>query len=88
MMKNVKRDQQGSSEKQLLVSIVTPSYNQSRFIEDTILSIKNQDYASIRSINREWSSTDNTLEIFEKYWDTYNLHRASEKGKITISLKF
>ena len=32
------------------ISIVTPSYNQRRFIEDTILSVKNQDYTNIEHI--------------------------------------
>ena len=32
------------------ISIVTPSYNQRRFIEDTILSVKNQDYPNIEHI--------------------------------------
>jgi len=32
------------------ISIVTPSYNQGQFIEDTILSVKNQDYPNIEHI--------------------------------------
>ena len=61
-----------------LVSIITPSYNQGKFIEDTILSVKNQDYPNIEHIIVDGSSTDNTLEIFKKYEGTYNMRWISE----------
>jgi len=61
-----------------LVSIVTPSYNQGRFIEDTILSVKNQDYPNIEHIIVDGGSTDNTLEILRKYEGTYNMRWISE----------
>ena len=61
-----------------LVSIVTPSYNQGRFIEDTILSVKNQDYPNIEHIVVDGGSTDNTLEILRKYENEYNLKWISE----------
>lgn len=32
------------------ISIVTPSYNQGQFIEDAILSVKNQDYPNFEHI--------------------------------------
>jgi len=61
-----------------LVSIVTPSYNQGRFIEDTILSVKNQDYPNIEHIVVDGGSTDNTLDILKKYEGTYNMRWISE----------
>jgi len=61
-----------------LVSIVTPSYNQGRFIEDTILSVKNQDYPNIEHIVVDGGSNDDTLEILRKYEDEYNLKWISE----------
>lgn len=61
-----------------LVSIVTPSFNQGRFIEDTILSLKNQDYPNIEHIIVDAGSTDNTLEILRKYEGTYNMRWISE----------
>ena len=61
-----------------LVSIVTPSFNQGRFIEDTILSVKNQDYPNIEHIVVDGGSTDNTLDILKKYEGTYNMRWISE----------
>jgi glycosyltransferase involved in cell wall biosynthesis len=61
-----------------LVSIITPSYNQGRFIEDTILSVKRQDYPNIEHIIVDGASTDNTVDILEKNQDTYNLRWVCE----------
>lgn len=61
-----------------LVSIITPSYNQGAFIEDTILSVKNQRYPYIEHIIIDGGSTDNTLKIIKKYDNTYNLTWISE----------
>jgi len=61
-----------------LVSIVTPSYNQGQFIEQTILSVKNQNYPNIEHIIVDGGSTDNTLDILKKYEGTYNMRWASE----------
>lgn len=63
------------------VSIITPSYNQGRFIEDTLLSVKNQDYPNIEHIVVDGGSTDNTLDILRKYENEYNLRCISESDE-------
>ncbi len=52
---------------QLKISIVTPSYNQSAFIEETLHSVHDQDYSNLEHIVVDGVSTDNTLEILNRY---------------------
>ncbi|RZL40797.1 MAG: glycosyltransferase [Pedobacter sp.] len=70
------------------ISIVTPSFNQAKYIEETILSIVNQNYPNLEYIIIDGGSTDGSKEIITsyqqhlKYWVS-----EPDKGQVDAILK-
>lgn len=80
-----------------LISIITVCYNSDQTIEETILSVINQDYPAIEYIIIDGGSTDKTLDIIQKhenrisFWQSEpdkNMYDALNKGlkRVTGSL--
>lgn len=70
-------------EERPLVSILIPCYNSARFLDETLLSCKNQEYDNIEVILVDDSSTDSSLQIamnWEQKWDKLHVFTQPNSG--------
>jgi len=62
------------------ISIVTPSFDHGKYIEETIKSVIDQQYPDLEYIIRDGGSTDNTINILKKY-ESKTLQWVSSKDR-------
>lgn len=61
-----------------LVSIIVPSYNQGRFIGETIESILSQSYRPLEILVIDGASTDETIDVIKSFGECHELRWWSE----------
>ena len=64
-----------------LITIVTPSFNTGKFIDQTIRSVLDQDYRHIEYIIMDGGSTDETGEIVNRYRDRLRFESRPDSGQ-------
>lgn len=65
-----------------LISIITPTYNREKFIVETVESVLSQTYKNIEYIVVDDGSTDNTLNILDRYKNKIKIINQANMGQV------
>jgi len=78
----IKKEILNNNKKLPLVSIITPNYNGSKYLEETIKSVINQEYKNIEYIIIDGKSNDKSIEIINRYKNNIDYFVSEEDNGI------
>lgn len=69
-----------------MVTVVIPTYNSSQYVEKAIKSVLNQTYKNIELLIVDDCSTDNTIDVLNKYVDGNNVRIIRNKENVGVGI--